>query len=68
MPKCPSCNVEMIWQSDFMCDEVYGCECADGLVRVLCCSECDKMYNEIEGCENIPNTLVNASDEDDLDT
>jgi hypothetical protein len=32
---------EIKWHGDFMCDEITGCECGEGIVHILSCSGCE---------------------------
>lgn len=41
MSKCWYCGGELIWESDFPLDEVYGEDAGEGIVTYLHCSECN---------------------------
>lgn len=62
---CPECNSQLGWQSDFMCDEVHGCECEDGIVSFQYCGECDDLYTYTTDCRNIPNGLEKCPGEEE---
>jgi hypothetical protein len=57
MLKCPDCNVGMIWQSDFTCEDTDGCECENGIVSFHHCSECEELYTYTTNCDNLEDGL-----------
>jgi hypothetical protein len=49
--KC-KCGKKLNWQSDFMCDEIIGCECGEGIASYWHCSECDNLYIYFTNCKS----------------
>jgi hypothetical protein len=48
---CLYCDNELIWQSDFTCDDVYQCACEEGLVTFWACSSCGADYQITLDCK-----------------
>jgi len=52
MITCPICEHSMIWQSDFTCEEVFGCQCEEGIVSFHICSNCDARIQLTTNCQD----------------
>jgi hypothetical protein len=39
--KCPRCDERMVWQSDYMCDEIDEECCGEGVVSYYSCDKCN---------------------------
>ena len=50
---CPVCQRDLNWSSDFMCDEIYGCECSKGVVGLYNCSHCKAHVEITKWCEGM---------------
>lgn len=48
---CPRCTSSLHWQSDFMCDEIYGCVCEKGVVGIYSCPYCKAHVEITTDCE-----------------
>jgi hypothetical protein len=48
-----NCGKKLIWQSDFMCDEVFGCGCSEGLVGYWYCEACEKLFTYMTNCKSL---------------
>jgi hypothetical protein len=48
---CPRCTSPLHWQSDFMCDEMYGCVCEKGVVGIYNCPYCKAHVEITTDCE-----------------
>lgn len=59
---CEKCgSTQIIWQSDFTCEDVYQCECDEGLVSFWICADCDQGYKMITDCINMED-IINYED------
>ena len=38
--KCPICGNELRWSADFSCEDIFGCECGEGIVGEYSCAVC----------------------------
>lgn len=49
---CPICTEPLYWSSDFICDEVYGCECRNGVVGMYNCPRCKAHVEVTTDCSS----------------
>lgn len=47
---CYCCGHTLRWENDFTCQDVYFCECEQGIISFYSCDNCDAHYQIEKGC------------------